>query len=352
MPVKSSPPTSYRMPAEWEPHRATWIAWPYSEFDFRDKLRAIDFVYAEIVRLLSRSEMVEVLCHTPQILEHARHAIEWCGVRENYRLHLQPYDRSWLRDSAPTAVKDSQGKTRWVQWQFNAWAKYDNFTLDRAIPSFIAEKSGCALIPTARPDNGEPLVIEGGAIDSDGEGTLLTTEECLLSPIQERNPGLSREGYEQAFNRYLGISKTIWLGRSCEGDDTHGHVDDVARFVAPGVVVLSYEADPSSDNHEASLDNLRRLECATDAKGRKLQIVKLPTPGFLIYGDERLPASYANFYIGNRVVLVPTFNDPNDREVLNTLAKLFPTRSVVGVHAGDLILGFGTVHCLSQQEPA
>ena len=195
-------------------------------------------------------------------------------------------------------------------------------------------------------------MLEGGALESDGCGTLLTTEECLLSDIQERNPGLTREGYEQVFKKTLGVSKVIWLDRSCEGDDTHGHIDDVARFVHPGKVVLSFEENKKDPNHEFSVENLRRLKEARDANGKSLEITLLPMPSRLTFDGYRLPASYANFYIANSVVLVPTFNDPNDLLVLNTLADLFPTRKIVGIYCGDLILGFGTLHCLTQQEIA
>jgi len=195
------------------------------------------------------------------------------------------------------------------------------------------------------------VVLEGGAIETDGEGTMLTTEECLLSSVQERNPGLSRVDYENVFREWLGIRETIWLGEGCVGDDTHGHVDDVARFVAPGVVVVAYESDPNDENHLRSVDNVRRLELAGGAAGA-LKIVKLPFPRPVVMNGERLPASYANFYIANKTVIVPTFNDQNDRIALNTLATLLPDREVVGIHAVDLVWGLGTLHCLTQQQPA
>jgi agmatine deiminase len=265
--------------------------------------------------------------------------------REAYRTHLVPTDRSWLRDSAPTGV--DQGLLR---WHFNAWAKYDNYALDAKVPLAVARIAGRPLIEPVRPDTGGPVVMEGGALDVNGEGVILVTEECLLSDVQVRNPGLSREGYEAIFRQYLGVRQTLWLGASCVGDDTHGHVDDVARFVDPDTVVLAFEDDPADENHAASVDNLRRLELAGGDDGA-IRVVRLPFPRPVFMDGQRLPASYANFYIANTKVLVPTFNDPSDRVALNALAELFPDREIVGIHAVDLVWGFGTLHCLTQQQP-
>ena len=338
------------MPAEWESHEATWIAWPHHEPDWPGKLAPIPWVYAEIVRVLHAFERVEILCHNEKVRVAAQQHLQAHGVDGNYRLHLVPNDRVWLRDSAPTAVRDARGAVSLVNWRFNAWAKYDNFSRDARVGEAIQQITGLERIEPLRPDTGDRVVLEGGAIDSDGAGTLLVTEECLLSTVQQRNPGLTREGYERVFGEYLGIRQTIWLGEGCAGDDTHGHVDDVARFVAPGVIVLAYEEDPKDENHRASVDNMERLELA-GAAGGAFKVVKLPFPRAVSMRDERLPASYANFYVANGVVLVPTFNDPNDRVALNTLADLFPDRRVVGVHAVDLVWGFGTLHCLTQQQP-
>lgn len=342
----------FRMPAEWEPHAATWIAWPHEESDWPGKLPAIDWVYAEISRVLSQHERVEIVCKDSEILARAKSCLDAHHVNGQVGLHTLENNRSWLRDSAPTAVLDSSGAVRWVRWTFRAWAKYDNYGADSKVPSLVSTVSGHPLIEAMRDDVDEPVTLEGGAIETDGQGTLLTTEECLLSPIQERNPGLDRAGYERLFARYLGIKKTIWLGEGCVGDDTHGHVDDIARFVRPGVVVLAYEQDPADDNHRSSVDNLERLRAARDARGRELDVVLLPMPRPIWYGEERLPASYANFYIANGVVLVPTFNDVHDCTALQTIARLFPDRKVVGIHAVDLVLGQGTLHCLTQQQPA
>ncbi|HSW46172.1 MAG TPA: agmatine deiminase family protein [Phycisphaerae bacterium] len=346
-------PPKCLMPAEWETHDATWIAWPHHEPDWPGKLEAIRWVYADIVRVLARSERVEILCTDEASHNLARRYLDQTRVpADSYRLHVQPIDRTWLRDSAPTAVRAADGSITWIQWKFNAWAKYDDYHHDAHIPAAVECITGLKRIEARRPDRDAPLVLEGGAIDTDGQGTLLVTEECLMSDVQCRNPGLSREGYEQAFREYLGIEKVIWLGSGCAGDDTHGHVDDIARFVAPGKLVLAVESDPADENHAPLQDNLRRLRNATDAAGRRIEVIPIPMPGPVFFEDMRLPASYANFYIANRMVVVPTFNDPNDRAVLDTLAGLFPGRQVIGLHARDLVLGQGTLHCLSQQQPS
>lgn len=348
---QDSPSSRNRFPAEFEPHAATWIAWPHHEPDWPGKLEPIPWVFAEIVRVLHRYERVEILCHNEDVRVAAERHIAAHGVRDNYRLHIVPNDRIWLRDSAPTCVVDDQGAVTLANWRFNAWAKYPNFERDARVGQAIQRITGLTRIEPTRPDTGERVVLEGGAIDTDGEGTLLVTEECLLSTVQARNPGLSRADYERVFRDHLGIRQTIWLGEGCAGDDTHGHVDDIARFTAPGVIVLAFEEDPADDeNHRRSVDNFDRLQLAGGADGA-LRVVKLPFPRAVEMNGERLPASYANFYVANRVVMVPTFNDRNDRVALNTLAELFPDRHVVGIHAVDLVWGLGALHCLTQQQP-
>jgi len=343
----------YVMPAEWEPHEATWIAWPHHEPDWPGKLEAVKWVYAEIVRLLAPHERVEILCHNASVRSEARDDLERTGIDEaRYRLHVVPTDRSWLRDSAPTTVRTKDGQVALMHWRFNGWAKYDNYHHDAVVPQVVEQITGLNRQEARRPDDDTPMVLEGGAIDTDGAGTLLVTEECLLSDVQTRNPGMTRADYEAAFAEHLGIRKTIWIGGGIVGDDTHGHIDDVARFVAPGTVVLAYEPDATDANHAASVDNLRRLQTATDAQGHSLRVVKLPMPRPVVFDGERLPASYANFYIGNGIVLVPTFNDPNDCTALTALAELFDDRQVIGIHAVDLVWGLGTLHCLTQQQTA
>ena len=344
--------TANRFPAEWERHDATWIAWPHHEPDWPGKFTTIPWVYAEIVRVLLRGERIEILCHDQATRENARHCLDAHGVEASgYRLRDCPTDRVWLRDSAPTGVL-RDGRLQWCNWGFNAWAKYDNYSRDARVGDFIAAASGAARSAPLRPDGREGMVLEGGGLDTDGQGTLLVTEEWLLSSVQVRNPGLTREDYENVFLLELGISRTIWLGEGCVGDDTHGHVDDVARFVSPGVVVVAHETDPADENHRRSSDNLKRLAHATDARGRPLRVIALPFPRPVTMDGERLPASYANFYIANETVLVPTFNDANDRLALQALATAMPSHRIVGIHAVDLVWGLGTIHCLTQQQPA
>ena len=341
------------MPAEWEPHRATWIAWPHHEPDWPGKLGPIPWVYAEIARVIADHEALEILCHSEDVRDAAREALEAHGVRaDRVRVHIVPTDRVWLRDSAPTGVIDPAGEMVLVNWAFNGWAKYDNFQRDLEIGAAIAGITGRQRVEPRRDDTGGRIVLEGGGIEVNGDGLLLVTEEWLLSDTQIRNPGLGRADYEALFAEWLGIRRTIWLGEGCVGDDTHGHIDDIARFVSRDTIVLAVEDDPGDDNHARSIDNLRRLEAVSGTAGvGPLRIVKLPFPRPVVMKGERLPASYANFYIANGVVLVPTFNDPNDRVALNLLAGLMPSHRIVGIHAVDLVWGLGTLHCLTQQEP-
>lgn len=340
-----------RMPAEWEKHKATWIAWPHHEPDWPGKLAPIPWVYAEIVRALSESERVEILCHDETVAENARTLLNAHGVKEGgYRLHPVSSDRVWLRDSAPTGVIRADGQVELVNWGFNGWAKYDNYKKDAEVGRAIARITGLPRIEPVRPDNGERLVLEGGGIEVNGAGRMLVTEEWLLTDVQVRNPGMRTEDYEKAFHEYLGVTDTIWLGEGAVGDDTHGHIDDIARFSSRDTVILAYEPDPADKNHHRSADNLRRLKAA--AKKRPLKIVSIPFPRPVVMNGDRLPASYANFYIANGAVLVPTFNDPNDRVALNGIAEAFPRYTVVGIHAVDLVWGLGTLHCLTQQQPA
>jgi agmatine deiminase len=342
-----------RWPAEWERHDATWIAWPHNTADWPGKFEPIPWVFAEIVRALHSHERVEILCHDESVRANALHCLGAHAVDlSRVRLHLGATDRTWLRDSAPTAVRNAAGGVELVRWGFNAWAKYDDYAHDAGIGAEIARIAGLALREPQRPDGGGRVILEGGGIETDGLGTMLVTEEWLLSETQVRNRGLVRADYERIFADSLGISRTIWLGEGCVGDDTHGHVDDIARFVAPGTVVLAHEENPADENHGRSSENLKRLANASDARGEPLKVVTLPYPRAVIMDGRRLPASYANFYIANGIVIVPTFNDPNDRVALDTIAPLFPGRKIVGIHSVDLVWGLGTLHCLTQQQPS
>lgn len=335
-----------RMPAEWEPHEATWLAWPHETSDWPGKFAPIPWVYGEIVRYLSNVEWVRILVPSGAAQAQAERVFRKAGANlaavEFFRC---PTDRSWTRDFCPIFVRDAVGRIVITDWRFNGWAKYANWKRDNAVPGWIARKLN---IPREAID----VVLEGGSIDVNGCGAMLTTEECLLSPVQARNPQLSREQLEECFARYLGVSKVLWLNRGIAGDDTHGHVDDLARFVNPNTVVTVVEKNRDDDNYEPLRENLQRLRGMTDQDGKPLRVVTLPMPHPVIFNGQRLPASYANFYIANRMVLVPTFNDPHDRVALNTLARLFPDREVIGIHAVDLVLGLGTLHCMTQQQPA
>jgi agmatine deiminase len=342
-----------RMPAEWEPHRATWIAWPHHEPDWPTKFEPIPWVYAEIARVLAQHENVEILCQCDETAASARSNLEAHAVQmDRVRLHVVPTDRVWLRDSAPTGVVDANGDVVLLNWAFNGWAKYDNWKLDAQVGPAIGKITNLPRVEPKRSDSNERVVLEGGGIETNGDGLLLVTEEWLLSDVQVRNPGFRRDHYDRAFAEWLGTRRTIWLGASCVGDDTHGHVDDVARFISRDTIVLAVERDPADENHALSMDNLRRLESASkDSAIGPLRLVQLPFPKPVMMLGERLPASYANFYIANGVVIVPTFNDPNDLVALRILSELFQGREVVGIHARDLVWGLGTLHCLSQQEP-
>jgi agmatine deiminase len=344
----------FRMPAEWEPHAATWLAWPHERSDWPGKFPAIPLVYADIVRRLSQSERVRLEVNGKAEERAAKGVLRRAGVDLGQVdfFHF-PTDRVWTRDHGPLFLTHPDGEVALSNWRFNGWAKYPNHKKDAAVPERIARaQKRRAWRPTARiAGRVQPVVLEGGSIDVNGSGTLLTTEECLLSTVQARNPGLSRAGLERLFLDFLGVRKVVWLGEGIVGDDTHGHVDDLARFVDETTVVLALEQDRTDDNYARLEDNRQRLAAATDAQGRPLRVVPLPMPRPVVWDGQRLPASYANFYIANRVVLVPTFNDVADRTALGTLARLFPTRTVVGIHALDLVWGLGTLHCMTQQEP-
>ena len=346
----------YRMPAEWGRHAATWIAWPHNAQDWPGKFQPIPWVYTEIVRHLSRVEEVHVLVNGLAEERRAAAMLKRNGANAA-RLHFHHWatDRVWLRDSGPIFVKNTAGDVALTNWRFNAWAKYENYRRDNLIPRQVAEMYGMLeFYPEAR---GQALVLEGGSIDTNGAGVLLTTEECLLSEVQERNPGLgnretTRGVMEGAFRDYLGIEKTIWLHKGTAGDDTHGHVDDISRFVGENRIVTCVEPNTADENHLPLAENLDRLRSARNLAGEPFEVLELPMPEPVVFEAQRLPASYANFYLANEMVLVPTFNDANDRVALNLLAGCFPERRVVGIHCVDLIWGLGALHCMTQQEPA
>jgi agmatine deiminase len=349
------PPTpaqqNFRMPAEWAPHAATWIAWPHNPEDWPNKFKPIPWVYCEIVRHLSHVEDVHILVNDQLAEKRARKMLHRQGANLA-RLHFHRWrtDRVWLRDSGPIFVKNPNGETAITNWRFNAWAKYANWRNDDKIPAHVAKLYNMQSFEPAI-DN-QRLVLEGGSIDTNGAGILLTTEECLLSEVQQRNPGIIKQQLEQAFHDFLGIDQVVWLNRGCAGDDTHGHVDDITRFVAPNTILTAVEPNTADENHLPLAENLDRLHAARNLKKKPFAIKTLPMPAPVVFDGQRLPASYANFYIANSFVLVPTFNDPNDRIALNTLAECFPNRTVTGIHCTDFIWGLGALHCMTQQQPA
>ena len=335
------------MPAEWERHHATWLAWPHESSDWPGKFETIQWVYGEIVRHLSRAERVSILAQDREAEEQSKDVLAKSGADLNavdfFRVET---DRSWTRDFCPIFVRNQAGTLEMLNWKFNGWAKYENSAADEAVTIQLSSQLG---IPRRTPLlRNNRVVLEGGSLDVNGAGALLTTEECLLSDTQARNPGFTREEYEMIFREYLGVEHTIWLRNGIAGDDTHGHVDDLARFTDEQTVVIASEEDPAEVNFEPLRENLAILR----ENGRGLRVETLPMPQPIFFNDQRLPASYANFYIANETVLVPTFNDPNDRVALNKLADLFPSRRIVGIASTDLVLGLGTLHCMTQQQPA
>jgi agmatine deiminase len=345
------------MPAEWEPHQSTWIGWPHNRSDWPGKFEPIPWVYADIVRHLSRVEEVNIIARNAAEKARAQEVLTRSNVSlKDVRFHLWPTNRVWTRDSGPIFItrKNKDAPLALTHWRFNAWAKYPDCRLDQRLPELIAHKLQLKRFTPLVTFGGRPyhVVLEGGSVDVNGRGLLLTTEECLLSKVQQRNPGLSRLDMEKIFAEYLGAEKVIWLGRGIAGDDTHGHVDDISRFVAADTVLTVVERNRSDSNYAPLQENLKRLRAATDLEGRKLQVVELPLPRPVVFRGQRLPASYGNFYIANKLVLVPTFNDPNDRIALNILAGVFPGREIAGIYCGDFIWGLGAIHCATQQQPA
>jgi agmatine deiminase len=340
----------WRMPAEWEPHAATWIGWPHNKTDWPGKFSAIPWVYSEIVRKIAPGETVRAFVESRAHEAQAKRILARAGV-DLARVEFLKLatNRGWTRDSGPAFVEKS-GTVGIARFRFNGWARYPDFARDDRMPDFAARR-GKFPVFLGRA-GGRAAVLEGGAIDVNGRGALITTEECLLDPdVQVRNPGLDRAGYESLFREFLGAGRVLWLGRGIAGDDTHGHVDDLCRFVSATTAVLCRETNSKDANYTALEENRERLQDARLADGSRLEVVALPMPSPLLFEGRRLPASYANFYIANAAVLVPTFNDAKDREALGILGELFDDRPVVGIHAVDLVWGLGTIHCLTRQEP-
>lgn len=344
----------FSMPAEWAPHAATWLAWPQNENDFPGKLDAVRWAMADFIAKLSRCERVRLLAGSQRAEQQARSYLQRAGavLRRIDFLRL-PTDRGWMRDCGPLFVTRAHGSPRRaiVDLHFNGWAKYPNWRKDRRVPETAAARLRLPLFRARW--NGRPFTTEGGGIEVNGAGTLLSTEECYLDPeTQVRNPGFTRADYEAAWRAWLGVRNVFWLRRGIAGDDTHGHIDDLCRFVNPRTLVLVRESNPRDANYRALEENWERIRDLRLEDGSGPDVIALPMPSPVVFDGQRLPASYANFYIANGTVFVPTFNDPQDRRALGILGELFPDRQVIGIHALDLVWGLGTLHCLSQQEPA
>ena len=335
----------YRMPAEWEPHEATWLSWPHNPETWPGKMEPVPAIFADIVAGLCDGEEVRILVGDDELERSARAALAARGCPDdNVRFFRIPTNDAWMRDHGPIFVVHPERGVALTDWKYNAWGgKYPPYALDDQVPSRINET-------LRRPLFRGDMVLEGGSIDVDGAGTLLTTESCLLNP--NRNPSLTKPAIEERLAELLGVRKVLWLGDGIEGDDTDGHVDDLTRFVAPRTVVSAVEEDPADANYRPLRDNLSRLHTMTDARGAPLEVITLPMPPAVYYGDRRLPASYANFYIGNRAVLVPVFDHPRDEIACATLARVFPGRRIVPIRSTDLVWGLGAVHCVTQQQPA
>jgi len=349
--IKTPHAQGFRMPAEWEPHEATWLGWPHELTDWPGKFAPIPWAFAEIVRRLSPVERVYLLVENRATESRVRTILKKSGasldVVDFFRV---PTDRGWMRDSGPICVRNESGEVAYNHFVFNGWAKYPNHKKDAAVVTKANQKLRHRVWQPQH--KGCRVVLEGGSIDVNGRGSLLTTEECLLSKVQERNPGFTKEDYAQVFREYFGVTNVLWLKNGIAGDDTHGHVDDLTRFVNPSTVVTIVEEDSNDRNYAPLQENLALLKTMKDQDGRPLRVEILPMPKPVYFDGQRLPASYANFYIANKIVIVPTFNDSNDRVALNILASLFPGREVAGIACRDLVLGLGTLHCMTQQQPA
>ena len=335
------------MPAEWEPHEATWLSWPHKEESWPGAFEPVPAIFVEITRHLAESELVRINVADQDSAARVRELLRRGGVNlDAVRFHLIPTNDAWARDHGPVyVIRETKGlrERAIVDWGYNAWGnKYPPYDLDDVVPQRIAELSREVLF---RPG----IVMEGGSFDVNGRGTLLTTESCLLNP--NRNPDASREQIEWYLREYLGVNRILWLGEGIAGDDTDGHIDDLSRFVGPNTVITAIEADPTDENYIALRENLARLEAMTDQDGRKLRVVTMPMPGPIYFDGQRLPASYANFYIANCTVLLPTFRHENDVRATEILQGLYPDRRVVGIDCTDLVWGLGAVHCVTQQQP-
>jgi agmatine deiminase len=342
--------SEFRLPGEFETHEATWIGWPANKEDWPGKFQPIPWVYGEIVKYLSQGEKVRIIVQSKAHQKKAEAVLKSIHADlNNVEFYKLETDRNWLRDAGPQFVKNENNDTVLINFKFNAWAKYDNYKLDAKIPKMISKELKLERIKAEHYDR--EVVLEGGSIDYNGAGTIISTEECLMDEkIQVRNENFSKKDYEEVFSKYLGTSNVIWLNKGITGDDTHGHIDDITRFVNKNTVVTAIEENPNDENYNNLMENRERLFGARIEDDSKLNVVEIPMPSPVVFKGERLPASYANFYISNYAVLVPTFNDPKDKIALGILSELFNNKPVIGIHAVDLVWGLGTLHCLTHEQ--
>ncbi|MFM8347897.1 MAG: agmatine/peptidylarginine deiminase [Bacteroidota bacterium] len=335
----------YSFPAEFAPHASTWLSWPHKEASWPGKIETIFPVYAAFIKEVAKGEVVNINVESEQMQQFAQEHLARAGADAgNIRFHLHPTNDAWCRDHGPAFLKHADGSRIIVDWGYNAWgSKYPPFDLDDNIPTRVAEKLE---LPVVYPG----IVMEGGSVDFNGNGTVLTTTSCLLNP--NRNPHLTRDRIEQYLLEFYGMEQVLWLGDGIIGDDTDGHVDDITRFVNADTVVTVIEHNSGDENYHPLKENAEALNAMRLANGKHIDIIELPMPGPVVYDGQRLPASYANFYIANDVVAVPVFRDPNDDKALEILQGCFPDRRVIGLDSVDIIWGLGSFHCLSQQEPA
>ncbi len=349
--MSDSETVRYRLAAEWEPHEATWLVWPQNASDWPGKLPAIERFYGEIIGHLSESEKVKIIVDPGETRKQAEGFLRKQTIDlANVEFHECPTDRSWIRDSGPFFVTDDSGKLNVLDFGFNGWAKYPEWEKDDMVPGFVAET---LCLDSQTPVHlGKKIILEGGSIDVNGKGSLITTEQCLLSPDkQTRNFSFEKNDYEEVFSKYFGATNILWLNGGIEGDDTNGHVDDICRFTSSNTVVLCIEDRPEDPNFFPLRENADILEDLRLEDGGRIETIFLPMPYPLFFENERLPATYANFYISNEKVLVPTYSSPKDHKALGILSELFPTRDVVGIDCIDLVWGFGAIHCMTKEEP-
>lgn len=333
----------YRMPPEWHRHNATWLAWPKDPVTWPDRVPQVEKIFLQMIAALAPHETVCVLVDTEATEQVLRQRGDFPGAGNVRFYHVTTVD-SWIRDYGPNFIINQKGELAYNDWIFNAWGnKYEELKKDDSIPKRLE-----SVLKVRRFEPG--IVMEGGSIDVNGAGVVMTTEQCLLNP--NRNPHLDQAGIEQYLKDYLGVEKVLWLGEGIVGDDTDGHIDDIARFVSPTTIVCALEEDPADENYELLQDNYRRLQRATDAHGQHYNIATLPMPGRVGgRSADRLPASYANFYIANNVVLLPIFGHENDRRAIQIIQSLFPDRKVIPINCEPLVWGMGTIHCVTQQQP-